>query len=97
MRVSLHFLVFSISTDLISLDGSIRVTSDEFTISLLSPDSEAYRRKAQKYSRMVKKTTPTTLTAADNKQEEKILNDSVSMFLFNDIVVVILNGLISDL
>lgn len=46
---------------------------------------------------MVKKTTPTTLTAADNKQEEKILNDSVSMFLFNDIVVVILNGLISDL
>ena len=31
------------------------------------------------------------------KQEEKILNDPVAMYRFNDIVFVILNGLISGL
>ena len=40
--------------DLISVDGSIRVTSDEFAVSLLNPKSEAYMEKAQKYSSMVR-------------------------------------------
>ena len=43
-------------TDLISVDGSIRVTSDEFAISLLNPESDAYRVKAQKYTQMVSET-----------------------------------------
>ena len=44
---------FFVHSDLISVEGSIRVISDEFSISLLNPESEAYRFKEQKYSKMV--------------------------------------------
>ncbi len=46
------FLSFS-PAELISVDGSIRVTSDEFSVSLLNPQSDAYRQKALKYSQKV--------------------------------------------
>ena len=39
--------------DLVSVDGAIRVVSDEFSVSLLNPTSELYRSKAEKYSKMV--------------------------------------------
>ena len=42
--------------DLISFDGSIRVVSDEFSISLLNPDSAIYRYKAKKYKSLVRPT-----------------------------------------
>ena len=45
-----HYIVLS---DSISVEGLIRVISDEFSISLLNPESEAYRFKEQKYSKMV--------------------------------------------
>ena len=47
------FHSFFVHSDLISVEGSIRVISDEFSISLLNPESEAYRFKEQKYSKMV--------------------------------------------
>ena len=37
----------------LSIDGAIRVISDDFSISLLNPDSELYRYKADKYASMV--------------------------------------------
>jgi hypothetical protein len=40
--------------DIISVDGAIRVVSDEFSISLLNPGSDAYKNKAEKYSKMVR-------------------------------------------
>ena len=39
--------------DTISIDGAIRVLSDEFSIALLNPEQPAYREKAEKYSFMV--------------------------------------------
>ena len=39
--------------DTISIDGAIRVLSDEFSIALLNPEQEAYHEKAEKYSNMV--------------------------------------------
>ena len=39
----------------LSIDGAIRVISDDFSISLLNPDSELYRYKADKYASMVSK------------------------------------------
>ena len=38
----------------LSIDGAIRVISDDFSISLLNPDSELYRYKADKYASMVR-------------------------------------------
>ncbi len=45
---------FFFQADLISVDGSIRVLSDDFSVSLLNPQSDAYRQKALKYSQKVK-------------------------------------------
>ena len=42
--------------DLMSVDGTIRVLSDQFSITLLNPELEAYRLKADKYSQMVRAT-----------------------------------------
>lgn len=38
---------------MVSVDGSVRVVSDDFSISLLNPESDAYRYKQQKYLDMV--------------------------------------------
>ena len=46
-RFFLHFL------ELFSIDGAIRVISDDFSISLLNPESELYKYKADKYENMV--------------------------------------------
>ena len=39
--------------DTVSIDGAIRVLSDEFSIELINPEQEAYRVKAKKYTDMV--------------------------------------------
>lgn len=52
-NTDINLTIVSFLTDLISVDGSIRVTSDEFSISLLSPESDIYQTKAQKYSQLV--------------------------------------------
>ena len=39
--------------DTISIDGAIRVLSDEFSNALLNPEQQAYREKADKYTAMV--------------------------------------------
>ena len=39
--------------DTISIDGAIRVISDEFSNALLNPEQQAYIDKAEKYSFMV--------------------------------------------
>ena len=39
--------------ELYSIDGAIRVISDDFSISLLNPESELYKNTADKYSNMV--------------------------------------------
>ena len=39
--------------ELFSIDGAIRVISDDFSISLLNPESELYKYKADKYENMV--------------------------------------------
>ncbi len=39
---------------LVSVDGAIRIVSDEFSVALLNPSSELYRRKDEKYSKMVR-------------------------------------------
>ena len=54
--ISFSFLFFLL-TDLISVDGSFRVLSDDFNPELLSPDSNAYRNKAREYSQKVLKET----------------------------------------
>ena len=46
-------IVFRYLVELVSVDGAFRVISEEFSISLLNPESDTYRRKAQKYSQMV--------------------------------------------
>ena len=51
--------------DTISIDGAIRVLSDEFSIALLNPEQPAYREKAEKYSFMV------------NYEWNKILDDKL--------------------
>ena len=53
-RPSLFRSLLFVHSDLISVEGSIRVISDEFSISLLNPESEAYRFKETKYSKMVR-------------------------------------------
>ena len=45
---------YSCFTEYLSIDGAIRVISDDFSISLLNPDSELYRYKADKYATMVR-------------------------------------------
>ena len=45
------FLLFFL--ELFSIDGAIRVISDDFSISLLNPESELYKYKADKYENMV--------------------------------------------
>ena len=40
-------------SELFSIDGAIRVISDDFSISLLNPESELYKYKADKYENMV--------------------------------------------
>ena len=47
--------IFSI-LELFSIDGAIRVISDDFSISLLNPESELYKYKADKYENMVSTT-----------------------------------------
>ena len=42
--------------ELFSIDGAIRVISDDFSISLLNPESELYKYKADKYENMVSTT-----------------------------------------
>ena len=39
--------------NVLSVDGTMRVVSDEFSINLLNPEQEAYRSKANKYNRLV--------------------------------------------
>ena len=41
--------------ELYSIDGAIRVISDEFSISLLNPESELYQYTSDKYMNMVRK------------------------------------------
>ena len=45
---------YSFIAEYLSIDGAIRVISDDFSISLLNPDSELYRYKADKYATMVR-------------------------------------------
>ena len=54
LSLSLFRSLLFVHSDLISVEGSIRVISDEFSISLLNPESEAYRFKETKYSKMVR-------------------------------------------
>ena len=49
-----HNVFYSCFTEYLSIDGAIRVISDDFSISLLNPDSELYRYKADKYATMVR-------------------------------------------
>ncbi|XP_040572684.1 uncharacterized protein [Lepeophtheirus salmonis] len=42
--------------DVLSIDGAFRVTSDDFSISLLNPETFEYKRKASQYSSMISKT-----------------------------------------
>ena len=44
---------FTLFSELFSIDGAIRVISDDFSISLLNPESELYKYKADKYENMV--------------------------------------------
>ncbi len=46
---------------MLSVDGAIRVVSDEFSISLLNPTSELYKVKADKYSKLVRQSFSTFL------------------------------------
>ena len=46
--------------ELYSIDGAIRVISDDFSISLLNPESELYKNTADKYSNMVSLPNPRT-------------------------------------
>ena len=47
-------IFYSFIAEYLSIDGAIRVISDDFSISLLNPDSELYRYKADKYATMVR-------------------------------------------
>ena len=58
-------IIFFFIQDTISIDGAIRVLSDEFSIALLNPEQPAYREKAEKYSFMV------------NYKTNKILDDKL--------------------
>ena len=40
--------------NLMSVDGTIRVLSDQFSVTLLNPELEAYRTKADKYTGLVR-------------------------------------------
>ena len=40
--------------NLMSVDGTIRVLSDQFSVTLLNPELEAYRTKADKYTSLVR-------------------------------------------
>ena len=51
--IELRFNFFLFFLELVSVDGAIRVVSDEFSISLLNPSSELYKFKEDKYSKMV--------------------------------------------
>ena len=53
MRVNIDFY-FMFFIEYLSIDGAMRVISDDFSISLLNPDSELYRYKADKYASMVR-------------------------------------------
>ena len=62
MKVRRHFktyacqyrFLFYVFIEYLSIDGAMRVISDDFSISLLNPDSELYRYKADKYASMVR-------------------------------------------
>ena len=49
----IHLLIIANFPELYSIDGAIRVISDDFSIALLNPDSELYQYKAEKYTKMV--------------------------------------------
>jgi len=46
---------FHENVELLSVDGAIRVVSDDFSIALLNPSSELYKTKAEKYTNLVGK------------------------------------------
>ena len=62
MKVRRHFktyacqyrFLFYVFIEYLSIDGAMRVISDDFSISLLNPDSELYKYKADKYASMVR-------------------------------------------
>ena len=54
MKHKCHNFFYSFIAEYLSIDGAIRVISDDFSISLLNPDSELYRYKADKYATMVR-------------------------------------------
>ena len=49
----MFYLTILFLQDTISIDGAIRVLSDEFSIALLNPELPPYHEKAEKYSHMV--------------------------------------------
>ena len=57
LYTALIYSFFFSSSDLISVDGSFRVTSEDFSLSLLDRGSDGYRRSERKYQEKVKKKT----------------------------------------
>ena len=52
--MNMFYLTILFLQDTISIDGAIRVLSDEFSIALLNPELPPYHEKAEKYSHMVR-------------------------------------------